>query len=432
MNKKTAVVVSLGCSKNLVDSEQLLFQLQAAGFRVLHNARPPRGSVVIVNTCGFIQDAKEESIETILEYGQARQQGLISKLFVMGCLSQRYAEELKQEIPEVDGFYGKFDFQNILPALGFEWQDSQRTQRILTTPGHYAYIKVSEGCNRRCAFCAIPLITGPHRSRPMEDILQEVQQLTARGVKEFQIIAQDLSYYGKDLYGDYRLPELIDRMAGLEGVEWIRLHYTYPFHFPYDILRVMRERPNVCHYLDMAFQHCSDPMLEKMHRHINGAETEALIARIREEVPDIHLRTTLMVGHPGETEADFAALMEFTRRMRFERMGAFAYSAEEGTWSGDRYADDVPADVKQQRLDRLMELQRQISEELNAAKLGRVFRTIIDREEADAYIGRTQFDSPEVDPEILIPKTRPLKIGEFYEVRITAAGDYDLEGEVIS
>ncbi len=426
-----ATVISLGCSKNLVDSEQLLFQLKEAGYQVQHNVDNPKGGVVIINTCGFIQDAKEESIDTILQYAQARQKGKISGLYVMGCLSQRYTKELREEIPEVDGFYGKFNWQKILNDLGKVYREDLRNRRCLTTPPHYAYIKVSEGCNRRCAFCAIPLITGAHRSRPMEDILSEVEMLVKEGVKEFQIIAQDLSYYGKDLYGEFKLPELIDRMAQIPGVRWIRLHYTYPHLFPFDILPVIQRNDNVCKYLDMAFQHCSDHMLQQMKRHITGKETEELIARIRREVPGIHLRTTLMVGHPGETEEDFEQLKDFVRRMRFERMGAFAFSSEDGTYSGDRYEDDVEESVKQRRLDELMDIQQRISEEIGEEKVGKDLKVIIDREENDCYVARSEFDSPEVDPEIFIDKKHALTIGEFYTAHIDrTAGPFDLYAHV--
>ena len=431
MKQKTAVVQSLGCSKNLVDSEQLLYLLRASGYEVRHNADCPKGGVVIINTCGFIQDAKEESIETILQYAEARKSGRIGRLYVMGCLSQRYREELRAEIPEVDGFYGKFDWRNILVDLGESLPDTPTDRRVLTTPPHYAYIKVSEGCNRHCAFCAIPVITGPHRSRPMERIVAEVEQLVGEGVKEFQLIAQDLSFYGKDLYGRFALAELTERLADIPGVEWIRLHYTYPHQFPYDVLRVMRERDHVCKYLDMAFQHCSDRMLAQMHRHITSEETRTLIERIRREVPGIHLRTTLMVGHPGETEEDFQALMKFVEETRFERMGAFAFSSEEGTFSGDHYEDDVPSEVKQRRLDALMALQKTISEEVGEEKVGQTLRVVIDREEEEFYIGRTEYDSPEVDPEVFIDKRRSLKVGEFYQAFIDRADVYDLYGHII-
>lgn len=433
MNKKTpklASIISLGCSKNLVDSEQLLFQLQAAGYSIKHNTDQAEGGVVIINTCGFIQDAKEESIEVILQYAAARKRGKISKLIVMGCLSERYMNDLEAEIPEVDAYFGKFNWQNILNELGEEYREADKNQRILTTPPHYAYIKISEGCNRRCSFCAIPLITGRHRSRSIEDITMEIKDLTLKGVKEFQLIAQDLSYYGKDLYKENKLAELIESIADIPGVEWLRLHYTYPRNFPLDILPVIRERNNVCKYLDMALQHCSDGVLQKMQRGIDHRYTLALIEGIRKEVPGIHLRTTLMVGHPGETEADFEALKQFVRELRFERMGAFAYSDEEGTYANRHYTDDVPQEIKQARLDELMSIQQEIAASLNQKKIGQVHKVIIDREEAEYYIARTQFDSPEVDPEVFIDKTQVLTIGEFYQARIYDAGMYDLYGKI--
>lgn len=431
VSKKVATLISLGCSKNLVDSEQLLYQLQAAGYKVKHNDNHPEGGIVVINTCGFIQDAKEESIETILRFCEARKRGKIAGLYVMGCLSQRYGKELQEEMPEVDRFYGKFNWQQLLSDIGEVYQADFRNRRVLTTPSHYAYIKISEGCQRHCAFCAIPLITGGHRSRSMEDIEDEVKSLVESGVKEFQCIAQDLSYYGKDLYGRYALPELIERLSDIKGVEWIRLHYTYPFHFPYDVLRVMQERENVCHYLDMAFQHCSDNVLSMMHRHINRQETYNLIAKIREMVPDIHLRTTLMVGHPGETEEDFQALKQFVQQVRFERMGAFAYSNEEGTYSATHYSDDIPQEVKNARLDELMTIQQGISEEINQKKIGQSYKVIIDREEDGFYVGRTAYDSPEVDPEVFVSKEQPLNVGQFYTVRIKEATIYDLYGKIV-
>lgn len=428
---KVASVISLGCSKNLVDSEYLLYQLQVAGYRIKHNSDDHEGGVVIINTCGFIQDAKEESIDVILQYAAARERGEISKLFVMGCLSQRYMKELEIEIPEVDAYFGKFNWQNILPTLNEEYSKKNQSKRVLTTPSHYAYIKISEGCNRRCSFCAIPLITGAHRSRRIEDIVQEITDLTSTGVKEFQLIAQDLSYYGKDLYQDYKLAELIAAIADVPGVDWLRLHYTHPQHFPYDILPVMRQRENICKYLDMALQHCSDTMLNKMNRHIDQAATLKLIEQIRREVPGIHLRTTLMVGHPGETDDDFQALKQFVRDIRFERMGAFIYSDEEGTYANKHYADNIPMEIKQARLDELMQIQQEISATLNQEKVGKTFLAIVDREENEHYVARTQFDSPEVDPEVLIDKREKLKIGEFYPVKIKRAEDYDLYGSII-
>jgi len=422
----------MGCSKNLVDSEQLLRQFEAIGYAVGHDSEVPPGGIVIVNTCGFIGDAKEESIETILEYAAARKKGRISKLYVMGCLSERYLSELGKEIPEVDHFYGKFNWKEVLSDLGEVYRDDLRLERSLTTPSHYAYVKISEGCSRTCSYCAIPIITGKHVSRPMEDILEEVRTLIAKGVKEVQLIAQDLSYYGLDNYKAFKLPELVERMAQISGVEWLRLHYTYPYDFPMDLLRVMRENPNVCAYLDMALQHISDPMLLKMRRKINKAETIELLKQIRQEVPGIHLRTTLMVGHPGETDEDFRQLCDFVKEQRFERMGAFIYSEEEGTFAARHYEDNISDEVKRARLDELMLLQQDISAEINAAKIGQEFKVIIDREEPDFFVGRTEFDSPDVDPEVFITKDKQLKIGSFYSVKIDLAGPYDLFGNAIT
>jgi ribosomal protein S12 methylthiotransferase len=428
---KTVTIVTMGCSKNLVDSEQLLRQFEAIGYQVQHNAEVPKGGVVIINTCGFIGDAKEESIETILEYTKARKKGYISKLYVMGCLSERYLTELSDEIPEVDHFYGKFNWKELLTDLGETYHESLHLERTLTTPPHYAYIKISEGCSRTCSYCAIPIITGKHQSRPMEEILEEVRMLVAKGVKEFQLIAQDLSYYGKDRYKSLKLAKLVEDISFIPGVEWIRLHYTYPYDFPYDLLPVMRERPNVCAYLDMALQHISDRMLVKMRRKIDKKGTLELLDRIRTEVPGIHLRTTFMVGHPGETEADFEELVDFVKAARFERMGTFTYSEEEGTYAAKHYKDDVPDDVKQNRLDRLMLLQQDISMEINTAKVGQTVRVIIDREESEFFVGRTEFDSPEVDPEVFITKETQLIPGQFYLMNVTAAGPYDLFGSII-
>ena len=429
-NNKTVTIVTMGCSKNLVDSEQLLHQFEAIGYNVQHNTESHKGDIVIVNTCGFIGDAKEESIETILEYANLRKNGDVSKLLVMGCLSERYLKELTEEIPEVDQFYGKFDWQKVLTDLGESYNDKLRLERHLTTPSHYAYLKISEGCSRTCSYCAIPIITGKHKSRPMEEILEEVRLLVNQGVKEFQLIAQDLSFYGKDLYKSLKLPELVEQISLVPGVEWIRLHYTYPHDFPVDLLRVMRERPNVCAYMDMALQHISDNMLTLMRRHINRKQTIDLLNLIRLEVPGIHLRTTFMVGHPGETEADFDELCEFVQQARFERMGAFAYSEEEGTYAAKHYKDDIPEDIKQSRLDKLMLIQQGISEEINTAKIGQVMRVIVDREEQAYYVGRTEFDSPEVDPEVFISKEKELNIGQFYNIKITSAEPYDLFGHL--
>ena len=426
MRRNKIDIVSLGCSKNLVDSEHLMRQLQAAGYHVAHNPGHIDGETVVVNTCGFIADAQQESIDTILQLGEAKRQGKIRNLFVMGCLSERFRADLMEALPEVDRMYGKFDWKNMLADLGKSYREDLASERYLTTPPHYCYLKISEGCNRFCAFCAIPLITGRHTSIPMGDLLDEVRHLTAKGVKEFNVIAQDLSSYGTDIEGRMMLPELIDSMAQIEGVDWIRLHYAYPTQFPYDILPVMAKRDNVCSYLDIALQHISDKVLTNMRRHINRQETLNLLARLRREVPGIHIRTTLMVGFPGEGEQEFEELMDFTREARFERMGAFAYSEEAGTWAAQHLDDDIPQEVKQERLQRLMALQEEISQDIHQHKVGQTLRVIVDREDEDYYIGRTQWDSPEVDPEVLISKEKPLAIGEFAQVRITEALPFDL------
>ena len=433
MKRNVVDFITLGCSKNLVDSELLMKQFELNGYRCTHDAERPNGEIVVVNTCGFISDAKEESINTILEFVQAKQEGRIRRLYVMGCLSQRYMDELKAEIPEVDGFYGKFNYKELLKDLGKAEDRTCSMQRSLTTPKHYAYVKIAEGCDRHCAYCAIPLITNRHVSRPMDEILDEVRWLVSQGVKEIQLIEQELTYYGVDLNGQRQIAELVRRMAAVKGVRWIRLHYAYPNQFPMELLDVIRECPNVCKYLDIALQHISDRVLERMHRNVTKQETMALIEQIRRQVPGIHLRTTLMVGFPGETEEDFRELMDFVRWARFERMGAFAYSEEEGTYSAEHYPDDVPADVKQRRLDRLMALQQEISAEVEAAKVGQTLQVIIDRKEGDYYVGRTEFCSPEVDPEVLIPAAdRRLRSGCFYAVNITDADDFDLYGKVIN
>ncbi len=432
MKKNTIDIITLGCSKNLVDSEHLMRQLEEAGYHVTHDAERPQGEIAVINTCGFIGDAKEESINMILEFAQAKEEGLLKKLYVMGCLSERYLKELAIEIPQVDKFYGKFNWKELLHDLGKNYREELHNERVLTTPAHYAYLKISEGCDRKCSYCAIPIITGRHVSRPMEEILQEVRYLVDRGVKEFQIIAQELTYYGVDLYHKQMLPELVEHIADIPGVEWIRLHYAYPAHFPTDLFRVMRERPNVCKYMDIALQHISDNMLQKMRRHVTKEQTYQLIENFRKEVPGIHLRTTLMVGHPGETEADFEELKEFVRKVRFDRMGAFAYSEEEGTFAANNYEDNISQEVKQARLDELMAIQQEISSELSAAKIGRQMKVIIDRVEGDYYIGRTEFDSPEVDPEVLIERNgEQLIIGNFYQVEIVNSDDFDLYGRII-
>lgn len=412
--------------------------MEAHGYRCTHDSDDPQGEIVVINTCGFIADAKEESINTILEFAQAKTEGRIERLYVMGCLSERYLADLEAEIPEVDGWYGKFNYKELLDTLNVERgtlnvaaPNTFNVQRHLTTPGHYAYIKISEGCDRHCAYCAIPLITGRHQSRPMQEILDEVRWLVSQGVKEFQVIAQELTYYGIDIDGKQHIAELIDKMADIKGVEWIRLHYAYPTHFPWELLTVIRERQNVCKYLDIALQHISDNMLTRMHRHVTKQETYDLVERIRREVPGICLRTTLMVGFPGETDDDFKQLIEFTKWARFERMGAFAYSEEEGTYSGEHYEDDVPQDVKQARLDKLMRIQQQISAEVEAAKVGQTLRVIVDRQEGDWYVGRSEFCSPEVDPEVLIPVSEGLTVGQFYDVRVTDAEEFDLYATTI-
>lgn len=432
MKKNQIDIVTMGCSKNLVDSETLMKLFEDNGYHCVHDPKRPQGEIAVINTCGFIEDAKQESIDTILEFIQAKEEGRLRKLYVMGCLSQRYQKELEAEMPEVDKFYGKFNYKELLKELGKADVPACSGTRHLTTPHHYAYIKISEGCNRRCAYCAIPIITGKHVSRPMDEILDEVRQLVADGVKEFQIIAQELTYYGVDLDGKHHITELISRMADIPGVKWIRLHYAYPNQFPLDLLDVMREKPNVCKYLDIALQHISDNMLNRMHRHVSKLETIDLLKTIRERVPGIHIRTTLMVGFPGETQEDFHELLEFVRTQRFERMGAFAYSEEEGTYSANNYEDDVPAEVKQRRLDELMILQQEISAEVEAEKVGKILKVIIDRKEGDYYIGRTEFCSPEVDPEVLIKAgEKRLRVGCFYNVKITQSEEFDLYGEVV-
>lgn len=427
----------MGCSKNLVDSEQLMRKFENQGYVCVHDSENPEGETVVINTCGFIETAKEESINTILEFVEAKKEGRLKHVYVMGCLSQRYKDELEESIPEVDKFYGKFNYTQLLsdlgPAEGFnpDGHTAKRLQRAVTTPSHYAYVKIAEGCDRHCAYCAIPIITGKHTSRPMDEILDEVRALVAEGVKEFQVIAQELTYYGVDIDGKHHITELISRMADIPGVEWIRLHYAYPNQFPMDLLDVMREKPNVCNYLDIALQHISDHMLDRMHRHVSKQETIDLLKTIRERVPGICIRTTLMVGFPGETDEDFSELMEFVREARFDRMGAFAYSEEEGTFSAKHYEDDVPEDVKQARLDELMDLQQEISAQVQAEKVGRTMKVIIDRKEGEYYVGRTEYCSPEVDPEVLILVAEgELKIGEFYQVNIKNSDDFDLYGSV--
>ena len=428
MKRHQVDIITLGCSKNLVDSERLMCQLRNAGYSVTHDSDSLNGEIAVVNTCGFIGDAKEESINMILEQGQRKVQGSLRKLYVMGCLSERYLSELKTEIPEVDGWFGKFDWPALLTTLGHAWDNTLTPGRIVTTPAHYAYLKISEGCDRRCSYCAIPIITGAHKSRPIEEILDEVRSLVAQGVKEFQVIAQELTYYGIDLYHHRAIAELIDKIASIDGVEWIRLHYAYPTDFPMELLDVMVKHPNVCKYLDIALQHISDPVLDAMHRHISKEETYRFIETIRAKVPGIHLRTTLMVGHPGETDEAFNELLDFVKWARFERMGAFAYSEEEGTYSAKNFKDDIPDEIKQARLSKLMRVQQNISADIQEAKVGQQMKIIIDRIEGDYWVGRTEFDSPEVDPEVLVLRSESpdYKIGEFYEVKIERADDFDL------
>ena len=439
MRKGEIDIITLGCSKNLVDAERLMRQLELAGYRCVHDSADPKGEIAIINTCGFIGDAKEESIDIILQFAEQKTKGRLRKLYVMGCLSQRYREELPAEIPEVDKWFGKFDYLGIVEEVGRLGDKAigrlgADYERSLTTPKHYAYLKIAEGCNRYCSYCAIPLITGKFTSRTMEDILDEVRWLVSEGVKEFNVIAQDLSSYGLDLYGEHRLAQLVDEMAQIEGVEWIRLHYTYPTDFPYDLLPVMAKHKNVCKYMDIALQHCSDNMLKKMHRHITREEQDAVIARIRKEVPGICIRTTLLVGHPGETEEDFKELCEWVKTMKFERMGAFAYSEEEGTYAAKHYIDDIPQEEKERRVETLMAIQQEISSEILSRMVGTEQRVVIDREEAEYYVGRTQYDSPEVDCEVLIEKgtrsqeqgAKTLKTGEYYTVTIIKSEDFDL------
>ena len=428
MKKNQVDIITMGCSKNLVDSELLMKQFEANGYHCTHDTTRPQGEIAVINTCGFIESAKEESINTILEFIQAKEEGRLRKLYVMGCLSQRYKDELEAEMPQVDKFYGKFNYKQLLNDLGKADLPSCDGKRHLTTPRHYAYLKISEGCNRQCAYCAIPLITGKYTSRKKEDIVAEVKELVAQGVKEFQVIAQELTYYGVDIDGKRQIAELIEAIADVSGVKWVRLHYAYPNEFPLELLKVIREKPNVCNYLDIALQHISDNMLTRMKRHVSKVETIELLKKIRKEVPGIHLRTTLMVGFPGETEEDFQELLDFVREMKFERMGAFTYSEEDGTYGAAHYNDDISPEIKQQRLDQLMALQQEIATEVEAKKVGETLLTIIDRKEGEYYVGRTEFCSPEVDPEVLISTDKKLKVGNFYEVEITNSDEFDLYG----
>lgn len=432
MRKNQVDVITLGCSKNLMDSEHLIKQFLANGYKVSHNPEEVSGEIVVINTCGFIADAQEESINMILDIVERKKTGQVGQVYVMGCLTERFMDDLKAEIPEVDGFYGKFNWKKLISDLGKAYyNDPMGGNRSITTPKHYAYLKISEGCNRTCSYCAIPLITGKYVSRPIEDIVEEAKSLIASGVKEIQLIAQDLTYYGLDLYHEHKLPELVERLASLEGLEWLRLHYAYPNAFPKELFRVIREHDNVCNYIDIALQHISNSMLKSMRRGISKEETYSLLKELREEVPGIHIRTTLMVGHPGETDEDFEELLQFVRDIKFDRLGAFIYSHEDGTYSHQNYEDDVPLDLKQERMNRLMEEQEAIMTSLNQEKIGQTLRTIIDRREGDYYIGRTEFDSPEVDQEVLIKHIdQELVPGEFYQVEITSADVFDLYGKI--
>ncbi len=432
MKKNQIDIITMGCSKNLVDSELLMKQFEANGYHCVHDSKRPEGEIAVINTCGFIETAKEESINTILEFVKAKEEGRLNKLYVMGCLSQRYKDELENEIPEVDKFYGKFNYKQLLSDLGKAEVTSCTGRRHLTTPHHYAYLKIAEGCDRHCAYCAIPIITGKHISRPKDEILREVEEMVSCGVKEFQIIAQELTYYGVDIDGHRHIADLISDIADIEGVKWIRLHYAYPNQFPLDLLDVIRDKPNVCKYLDIALQHISNNMLDAMHRNVSKEDTIELITKIRETVPGIHIRTTLMVGFPGETDEDFSELVDFVKWARFERMGAFAYSEEEGTYSAEHYDDNVPEDVKQSRLDTLMAVQQDISSEIEAEKVGQIMKVIIDRKEGEYYIGRTEYCSPEVDPEVLIKVAdKKLRVGCFYDAKITSSEEFDLYGEIV-
>ena len=431
MIKNRIDVVTLGCSKNLVDSEMLMRQLLANGYTVAHDSDNPQGEIVVINTCGFIGDAKEESINMILSFAEQKQMKKLKKLFVMGCLSERYMEELQIEIPEVDKFYGKFAWKNLISDLGKSYNQELSLERMLSTPSHYAYIKISEGCNRSCSYCSIPLITGRYNSRPIEEIEEEVRSLVQKGVKEFQFIAQDLTYYGLDIYKKMKIAELVKRVSDIPGIEWIRLHYAYPAHFPMNLLPVIRDCDNVCKYLDIALQHISDNMLSKMRRNISKEETISLINRIRTEVPGIHIRTTLMVGHPGETEEDFNELLDFVSDMKFERLGAFPYSHEEDTFCDKNYTDNIAPEVKEERLSKLMEVQEEIALTVNESKIGQTLKVVIDSETPEYYIGRTEFDSPDVDGEVLISKEEPLTIGFFYNVKVTSAMPFDLMASII-
>jgi len=426
---KTVNIITLGCSKNLVDSESLMCQLKSNGFKVLHDSNEP-SEIVIVNTCGFINDAKQESIETILQFEDLRNNNKIEKLFVFGCLSERYKEELENEIPVVDKYFGVYDLKDLVESIGGHYKKELLGERILTTPKHYAYLKISEGCDRTCSFCAIPLIKGKHKSRPIEYLVKEAKFLIKQGVKEIILIAQDLSYYGMDIYKEFKLADLIDQLSDLKGLKWLRLHYTFPAKFPKDIINVIRSKSNICKYLDIPVQHISSKILKDMRRGIDKEQTYDLIRYFRNEIPDLALRTTLLVGHPGETDEDFNELIEFVRFAKFERLGVFTYSEEENTYSAEHFKDDIPFSIKQSRMDEIMEVQRDISNQLNVNKIGRSFEVVIDRKEVDYYVGRTEYDSPEVDNDVIIKSDKKLKIGNFYNVIIKSADDFDLIGEI--
>lgn len=431
MKKNRVDVITMGCSKNLVDSEHLMKQFASYGYQVVHDAEIPEGEIVVINTCGFIESAREESINAILQLVEGKKEGRIGKLFVMGCLSERYMEELQAEIPEVDRFYGKFNWKELLADIGKAYHTTPADLRLLSTPDHYAYLKIAEGCDRTCAYCSIPLMTGKYQSRQMEEILQEAKSLATQGVKELQLIAQDLTYYGIDLYKEAKLPQLVRELCKIDGIEWVRLHYAYPNHFPMELLDAIREEPKVCKYLDIALQHINDEVLSSMRRFVTREETLALISTIRERVPGIYLRTTLMVGHPGESEEAFEELMDFVRTVRFERMGAFSYSHEEGTYAYQHYEDEIPAEVKQERLDLLMALQEEIAFEKAEELVGTTQKVIIDRASEGYYIGRSQYDSPDVDPEVLVVTDEELTIGDFYDVEIVEADGFDTIGRLL-
>lgn len=427
---KTINIITLGCSKNLVDSESLMRQLESNGYRIIHDSNKP-SEIVIINTCGFINDAKQESIETILQFEDLRTEKKIEKLFVFGCLSERYKTELEQEISVVDQYFGVYNLKELVEAIGGQYKEELVGERLLTTPKHYAYLKISEGCDRKCSFCAIPIIKGKHKSRPIEDLVKEAEFLVKKGVKEIILIAQDLSYYGLDIYKESKLAELIDKLSDIKGLKWLRLHYTFPAKFPKEVILVMKSKSNICKYLDIPVQHISDKLLKNMRRGISKEQTYELINYFRNEIPGMALRTTLLVGHPGETDEDFNELIEFVRFAKFERLGVFTYSEEENTYSAKNFKDDIPFSIKQSRMDEIMEVQREISNNLNNNKIGELYKVIIDRKEGDYYIGRTEFDSPEVDNEVIIKsKNKKLRIGNFYHVRVKNADDFDLIGEI--